>query len=115
MFWLALHGYVGTELATSAKQALKIKIHDNITKSYGGVPLRTIILLAICLAMIGSWGKYKNFVWTPCTFANSFSYFLSIMMCGLFLQAFSSMVKYQENSLLSSIQNVSSMRTICIS
>jgi membrane-bound metal-dependent hydrolase YbcI (DUF457 family) len=81
MFWLALHGYVGTELATSAKQALKIKIHDNITKSFGGVPLRTIILLAICLAMIGSWGKYKNFVWT-CTFAKSFSYFLSIMMCA---------------------------------
>ena len=57
MFWLALHGYVGTELATSAKQAIKIKIHDNITKSYGGVPLRTIILMVICMAMIGCWGK----------------------------------------------------------
>jgi len=58
MFWLALHGYVGTELATSAKQAIKIKIHDNMTKAYGGVPLRTIILLVICMAMIGCWGFF---------------------------------------------------------
>jgi hypothetical protein len=57
MFWLALHGYVGAELCRSAKQAVKIKIHDNLTKSYGGIPLRTLILLGICMAMIGSWGK----------------------------------------------------------
>lgn len=59
MFWLALHGYVGNDLAKGAKQAIKIKIHDNITKAYWGVPLRTLILLGICLAMIGSWGKNK--------------------------------------------------------
>lgn len=58
MFWLALHGYVGNDLAKGAKQAIKIKIHDNITKAYWGVPLRTLILLGICLAMIGSWGYF---------------------------------------------------------
>jgi len=57
MFWLALHGYVGVELAAGAKQAKKIRIHDDVAKAYGGVPLRTIILLGVCLTMVGSWGK----------------------------------------------------------
>jgi len=57
MFWLALHGYVGVELAASAKQAKKIRIHDDVIKAYGGVPLRTLVLLAVCGLMVGGWGE----------------------------------------------------------
>lgn len=55
MFWLALHGYMGTSLSASAKQARKIRVHDDVIKAYGGIPLRTIILLLIGSLMISGW------------------------------------------------------------
>jgi hypothetical protein len=60
MFWLALHGYMGTKLAGAAKQARKIKIHDDVIKAYGGIPLRTLILMFVCGTMIGCWGYIVN-------------------------------------------------------
>ena len=58
MFWLALHGYVGVDLCIGAKQAKKIRVHDAVAKAYGGIPLRTLILFGIYLAMAGGWGKF---------------------------------------------------------
>lgn len=48
---------MGTKLAAAAKQARKIKIHDDTIKAYGGIPLRTLILMVVCGTMIGCWGK----------------------------------------------------------
>lgn len=48
---------MGTKLTGAAKQARKIKIHDDVVKAYGGIPLRTLILMFVCGTMIGCWGK----------------------------------------------------------
>ena len=58
MFWLALHGYVGAELAIGAKQARKVRIHDDVIKSFGGVPLRTLIMFFIFTVMVAGWSKF---------------------------------------------------------
>ncbi len=60
MFWLALHGYIGSDMAHGAKQARKIRIHDKDINTVCGIPLRTIILMFIFLVMGGGWGKCHN-------------------------------------------------------
>jgi hypothetical protein len=58
MFWLALHGYIGTDLCLGAKQATKIRLHDEGgVKDYFGVPVRSLILFGIFLLMAGGWGE----------------------------------------------------------
>lgn len=70
MFWLALQGYLGRDLAHGAKQAKKIRIHDKFINTFLGIPVRTIIMMIIFLCMAGGWGKwilksYECFQ-TPC-------------------------------------------------
>eukprot|EP00554_Chaetoceros_debilis_P000877 CAMPEP_0194096190 /NCGR_PEP_ID=MMETSP0149-20130528/57211_1 /TAXON_ID=122233 /ORGANISM="Chaetoceros debilis, Strain MM31A-1" /LENGTH=1350 /DNA_ID=CAMNT_0038782159 /DNA_START=274 /DNA_END=4326 /DNA_ORIENTATION=- len=60
MFWLALQGYLGHELAHGAKQAKKIRIHDKFINTFLGIPVRTIILMIIFLCMAGGWGYFVH-------------------------------------------------------
>lgn len=59
MFWLALHGYTGKDMAHGAKQARKIRIHDREIKTLCGIPFRTIILMFIFGLMGGGWGEFS--------------------------------------------------------
>ena len=58
-FWLALHGYLGKDLAYGAKQARKIKVHEVYITTVLGIPLRSVILLALFVSMAGGWGRYS--------------------------------------------------------
>ena len=60
MFWLAVQGYVGTELATGAKRAKKIRVHDDSIQTVCGIPLRSIILIIVFFCMAGGGGKYQK-------------------------------------------------------
>ena len=92
MFWLALHGYVGVDLASGAKQARKIQIHDDFIKAYGGIPLRTLILFLVFLSMGGGWGEFCHSLSHACIFhslltMNTFSflgYFVHGQISGKF-------------------------------
>ncbi len=55
MFWLALHGYAGVELMEGAKGAQKVRIKDDVVKSYCGIPLRTMVLVVLFFFMISGW------------------------------------------------------------
>lgn len=56
-FWLALHGYLGSDLAHDAKQSRKIKIHEVYITTFVGIPLRSVVLLLLFLCMGGGWGE----------------------------------------------------------
>lgn len=56
-FWLALHGYLGKDLAYGAKQARKIKVHEVYITTFLGIPLRSVILLILFVSMAGGWGR----------------------------------------------------------
>jgi hypothetical protein len=56
-FWLALHGYLGKDLAYGAKQARKIKVHEVYITTCLGIPLRSVVLLILFVSMAGGWGR----------------------------------------------------------
>ena len=55
MFWLAVHGYAGVALMEGAKKAQKVRIKDDVVKSFCGVPLRTLVLVVVFCSMLGCW------------------------------------------------------------
>ena len=55
MFWMALHGYAGIELMEGAKKAQKVRIKDDVVKSYCGIPLRTMVLVGLFFVMFSGW------------------------------------------------------------
>ena len=55
MFWLALHGYAGSDLMQGAKNAKKVRIKDDVVKSFCGVPIRTMILFILFGFMFSGW------------------------------------------------------------
>jgi hypothetical protein len=55
MFWLALHGYAGIRLMNGAKRVQKIRIKDDVIKSYCGIPLRTLVLVFLFFFMFSGW------------------------------------------------------------
>jgi hypothetical protein len=52
-FWLATHGYFGTNLKHEANEAKQIQVKDDVHKLFGW-PLRPLILLALLLLMMSS-------------------------------------------------------------
>lgn len=59
-FWLALHGYLGRDLAYGAKQARKIKVHEVYITTFLGIPLRSVILLLLFVSMACGWGFFVH-------------------------------------------------------
>jgi hypothetical protein len=55
MFWLALHGYAGTHLMNGAKRVQKVRVKDDVIKSYCGIPLRTLVLVFLFCFMFTGW------------------------------------------------------------
>lgn len=55
MFWLALHGYAGVALMEGAKKAQKVRIKDDVMKSFCGIPLRTMVLVIVFFSMLACW------------------------------------------------------------
>ena len=60
MFWLALHGYAGTALMEGAKKSQKIRIKDDVVKSFCGIPLRTMVLIVLFCFMFSGWVYIAN-------------------------------------------------------
>lgn len=55
MFWMALHGYAGVNLMEGARKAQKVRIKDDVVKSYCGIPLRTLVLVIVFCCMLSCW------------------------------------------------------------
>jgi len=58
MFWLALHGYAGIDLAEGAKNAKKVRIKDDVIKTICGIPLRTMVLFFLFIIMVSGWSYF---------------------------------------------------------
>lgn len=56
-FWLALNGYLGLELVTKAKYARRIRVHEDFIKLSCGIPVRSVVILILMLAMCAGWSK----------------------------------------------------------
>lgn len=55
MFWLALHGYAGGDLMQGAMNSKKVRIKDDVVKSFCGIPIRTMILFILFCFMFSGW------------------------------------------------------------